>query len=87
MSSAFAPLLAAAAKSKPAHTAGVINIASISGTTHSSQHHLKYNVSKAATVQLSTLLAQEFRRPGVNVRVNSISPGIFPSEMTGASRT
>lgn len=42
-----------------------------------------YNVSKAASIQLNTLLAQELRRPGVKVRVNSIAPGIFPSEMTG----
>ena len=55
----------------------------MSGLTRTSQHHVKYKVSKAAAVQLTRLLAQEFRRPGVRVRVNSIAPGIFPSEMTG----
>ncbi|KAI0650380.1 NAD(P)-binding protein [Trametes meyenii] len=77
---AFIPLLSAAARA--GHTASVINIASMSGITRTSQHHFKYNVSKAATIHLSTLLAQELRRPGVKVRVNNISPGIFPSEMT-----
>ena len=78
---AFLPLLSAAARK--GHTGSVINISSMSGITRTSQHHLKYNVSKAATIHLSTLLAQELRRPGVKVRVNSIAPGIFPSEMTG----
>ena len=39
-------------------------------------------MSNAKTIQLSQLLAQEFRRPGVKIRVNNIAPGIFPSEMT-----
>ncbi|KAI0722281.1 NAD(P)-binding protein [Cerioporus squamosus] len=79
-SAAFLPLLSAAARD--GHTGTVINISSMSGITRTSQHHFKYNVSKAATIQLSQLLAQEFRRPGVKVRVNNIAPGIFPSEMT-----
>ena len=41
-----------------------------------------YNVSKAATIHLNTLLAQELSQPGVSIRVNSIAPGIFPSQMT-----
>ncbi|KAI0658528.1 NAD-P-binding protein [Cubamyces menziesii] len=77
---AFLPLLSAAARE--GHTGSVINISSMSGITRTSQHHFKYNVSKAATIHLSTLLAQELRRPGVKVRVNNIAPGIFPSEMT-----
>jgi NAD(P)-dependent dehydrogenase (short-subunit alcohol dehydrogenase family) len=64
------------------HPQGVINIASISGITRTSQHHVKYNASKAASIHLSALLAQEFSRPGVRVRVNAISPGISPSGMT-----
>ncbi|KAL7282667.1 hypothetical protein ACG7TL_004140 [Trametes sanguinea] len=77
---AFLPLLSAAARE--GHTGSVINVSSMSGITRTSQHHFKYNVSKAATIHLNTLLAQELRRPGVKVRVNSIAPGIFPSEMT-----
>jgi NAD(P)-dependent dehydrogenase (short-subunit alcohol dehydrogenase family) len=79
---AFLPLLAASSASRVGHTAAVINTASMSGITRTSQHHLKYNASKAASLHLTTMLAQELRRPGVRVRVNSISPGIFPSEMT-----
>lgn len=77
---AFLPLLSAAARGN--HTGSVINVSSISGITRTTQHHYAYNTSKAATIQLNLLLAQELRRPGVKVRVNSIAPGIFPSEMT-----
>ncbi|TFY83116.1 hypothetical protein EWM64_g895 [Hericium alpestre] len=79
---AFIPLLANAVKWKQNHTASVINVSSMSGITRTSQHHFKYNVSKSASIHLSNLLAQELRRQAVNVRVNNIAPGIFPSEMT-----
>ncbi|KAK0443535.1 hypothetical protein EV421DRAFT_1946871 [Armillaria borealis] len=79
---AFLPLLSAASNIRSDHTGNVINISSMSGITATSQHHIQYNVSKSASIQLTRLLAQEFKRPGVNVRVNSIAPGIFPSEMT-----
>ncbi|KAF8827792.1 hypothetical protein HHX47_DHR4000128 [Lentinula edodes] len=79
---AFIPLLAATATVHPGRTAAVINTTSMSGITRTSQHHFKYNVSKGAAIHLTTLLAQELRRDGANVRVNNIAPGIFPSEMT-----
>jgi NAD(P)-dependent dehydrogenase (short-subunit alcohol dehydrogenase family) len=79
---AFLPLLAASTTRNPGRSASVINISSISGITNITQNQFKYNVSKAASVQLNQMLAQEFSRPGVKVRVNSIAPGIFPSEMT-----
>jgi NAD(P)-dependent dehydrogenase (short-subunit alcohol dehydrogenase family) len=79
---AFLPLLAESTTKRPGHSASVINISSISGITKLSQNQFKYNVSKAATIQLNHMLAQELSRPGVKVRVNSIAPGIFPSEMT-----
>jgi NAD(P)-dependent dehydrogenase (short-subunit alcohol dehydrogenase family) len=82
MTAGFLPLLSAASAKKPGYTSSVINISSMSGITRTSQHHFKYNVSKGAAIHLNTLLAQELRRPGVKVRVNSIAPGIFPSEMT-----
>ncbi|KAG2156348.1 hypothetical protein DEU56DRAFT_231454 [Suillus clintonianus] len=82
---AFLPLLHASSLGKSQHTGSVINITSVSGITRTTQRHYKYNVSKAAAIHLSTLLAQEFRRKAVQVRVNNIAPGIFPSEMTTGS--
>ncbi|KZT53235.1 NAD(P)-binding protein [Calocera cornea HHB12733] len=79
---AFLPLLSAATARKPGYSAAVVNISSISGITRTTQHHFAYNVSKSAAIQLTTMLAQELSRPGVKVRVNSIAPGLFPTEMT-----
>jgi NAD(P)-dependent dehydrogenase (short-subunit alcohol dehydrogenase family) len=44
------------------------------------QGHFSYNAAKAATVHLSKMMSYEFKKAGV--RVNSIAPGYFPSEMT-----
>lgn len=44
------------------------------------QGHFSYNAAKAATAHLSTMMSKEFAQTGV--RVNSIAPGYFPSEMT-----
>lgn len=82
MSTAFLPLLSAATKANPGRSASIINISSMSGITRTSQHHVSYNVSKAATIHLNTILAQELSQSAVKVRVNSVAPGIFPSEMT-----
>ena len=45
-----------------------------------SQGHFSYNAAKGATVHLSKLMSAEFEK--ADVRVNSIAPGYFPSEMT-----
>ena len=45
-----------------------------------SQGHFSYNAAKGATVHLTRLMSTEFGDTGV--RVNSIAPGYFPSEMT-----
>jgi len=82
MSVGFLPLLAAATKATPKFSGCIINISSISGILASPQHHFAYNSSKAAIIQLNQMLGKIFSGPGVKVRVNSIAPGIFPSEMT-----
>ncbi|KAK3331483.1 hypothetical protein B0H66DRAFT_487648 [Apodospora peruviana] len=83
----FLPLLQAASKHHSDNhmsTASVIVISSMSGIMRGSQGHFSYNAAKGATVHLTKLMSTEFEKTGV--RVNSIAPGYFPSEMTtGAS--
>ncbi|KAI0317411.1 NAD-P-binding protein [Amylostereum chailletii] len=86
MAAAFLPLLHAATTSVAGVSGSIINNASVSGLTRVSQRHFHYNVSKAGTIHLTTLLAREFARPAVHVRVNAIAPGVFPSEMTTKER-
>lgn len=58
----------------------IINISSMSGITPTSQNgQFNYNAGKAATISLSKMLATEFARRGLGVRVNCICPGYFPS--------
>lgn len=45
-----------------------------------SQGHFSYNAAKGATVHLSKMMSAEFEK--TDIRVNSIAPGYFPSEMT-----
>ena len=74
---AFLPLLSAAPKG---HTSSIIVISSMSGQMRDAQGHFAYNAAKGATAHLAKLMSKEFARTGV--RVNSIAPGYFPSEMT-----
>lgn len=74
---AFLPLLQAAPKS---HASSVIVISSMSGLMRHSQAHFAYNAAKGATAHLSKMMSKEFASTGI--RVNSIAPGYFPSEMT-----
>lgn len=82
---AFLPLLQAATKAKGGpyedFSASVITISSMSGLMRDSQGHFSYNAAKGATVQLSKLMSAEFQK--AKIRVNSIAPGYFPSEMAG----
>jgi len=80
---AFLPLLQASIKPQgPLARFGpsVITISSMSGIMRHAQGHFAYNAAKAATVHLSKLMSAEFQKTGI--RVNSIAPGYFPSEMT-----
>ncbi|KAF2398594.1 NAD(P)-binding protein [Trichodelitschia bisporula] len=82
MSTAFMPLLAAATEMHPGFSGTIINTTSISGLVKSPQHHFSYNASKAAAIHLTRMLANTVAENGIKVRVNSIAPGVFPSEMT-----
>ena len=73
----FLPLLQAAPSKLGA---SVIVISSMSGLMRHSQSHFSYNAAKAATAHLSAMMSKEFEKTGI--RVNSIAPGYFPSEMT-----
>jgi NAD(P)-dependent dehydrogenase (short-subunit alcohol dehydrogenase family) len=81
---AFLPLLTAARDTAGFPEAGnILNISSISGITKESQNgQFSYNASKAATISLTEQLAVDFKRPGLEIRVNTLAPGYFPSEMT-----
>jgi NAD(P)-dependent dehydrogenase (short-subunit alcohol dehydrogenase family) len=78
---AFLPLLQASMKTDDHHfSPSVIVISSMSGIMRDAQGHFAYNAAKGATVHLSKLMSYEFKDSGI--RVNSIAPGYFPSEMT-----
>lgn len=79
---AFLPLLQKSTEKHSGWSGAVINITSISGRIKSAQHHFAYNASKAAAEHLTRMLAAEVASAGLKIRVNSIAPGVFPSEMT-----
>lgn len=62
------------------YSASVLTISSMSGIMRHAQGHFSYNTAKGATVHLTKLMSAEFQKAGI--RVNSIAPGYFPSEMT-----
>ncbi len=70
-----APLLFAA------KNATVINVASMYGLVASRGGMAAYNATKGALINLTRNLAAQWGTRGV--RVNSLAPGFFPTEMTG----
>jgi len=82
MTTAFLPLLQKSSERHHGWSGTVINISSISGMVMSAQHHFSYNASKAAAIHLNRMLASEIATNKLKIRVNSIAPGVFPSEMT-----
>ncbi|KAK4996944.1 hypothetical protein LTR66_003546 [Elasticomyces elasticus] len=80
---AFLPLLQNAMKPHGPHNkfaSSIITTSSMSGLMRHAQGHFSYNAAKGATVHLTKLMSSEFQRTWI--RVNSIAPGYFPSEMT-----
>ncbi|TIC61618.1 NAD(P)-binding protein [Wallemia mellicola] len=81
-SAAFFPLLMATRKYRCA-SGNIVNVTSMSGIMRTSQDgQFSYNANKAAARSLSTQLANDFTRPHINVRVNQLALGYFPSQMT-----
>lgn len=80
MSITFLPLLAKGRDVTPGYTSSVVNVTSISGFMKgNSAGQFSYATSKAAASHLSRMLATVFAQ--TKVRVNTIAPGIFPSEV------
>ncbi|CAF9914394.1 MAG: hypothetical protein GOMPHAMPRED_008150 [Gomphillus americanus] len=82
LSTALLPLLQKHTENNHGFSSTILNIASISGSVKSAQHHFQYNASKAAALHITKLLAAEIAKNKIKIRVNAISPGVFPSEMT-----
>ncbi|KAI1210088.1 uncharacterized protein F4807DRAFT_69442 [Annulohypoxylon truncatum] len=83
VTAAFLPLLAKAISGPTGRVGSVINNCSMAGLLRMSQNRqFPYNVSKAAFIHLTRQLAFEFSHEQVNVRVNGLALGYFPSEMT-----
>jgi NAD(P)-dependent dehydrogenase (short-subunit alcohol dehydrogenase family) len=81
VSAGFLPLLAKAREKTPGFSPSIINITSISGVMKgSSNGQFAYASSKAAFIHLTRMMATTFVE--AKIRVNSIAPGVFPSEMT-----
>ena len=84
MSMAFLPLLAKGRDVTPGYTSSIVNVSSISGAMKgSSSGQMAYGSSKAAFTHLGRMMAATFKETGI--RVNTIAPGLFPSEMTAGS--
>ena len=84
LTTAFLPLLQKSTEHQYGFSGTAINITSISGLAKTSQHHFAYNASKGAAIHLTKLLASEVASNGLKIRINSIAPGVFPSEMTAS---
>jgi len=84
MSMAFLPLLASGCDIVPGYTSSIVQISSNSGFLKSNTRgYISYSASKAATTHLARMLATTFSE--TRVRVNTIAPGTFPTEMTAGS--
>lgn len=65
------------------YTSTIISTSSISAMVKQSQMHYAYNASKASVKHLTDVIAYELTySTTARVRVNSVAPGVFPSQMT-----
>ncbi|KAI1424224.1 NAD(P)-binding protein [Xylaria sp. FL1777] len=87
VTAAFLPLLGKAVDSPAKQVGSVINNASVSGLLRMTQRsQYSYNFSKAAAIHLTRQMAFDLSHENINIRVNALALGYFPSEMTtGAS--
>ncbi|OJJ44969.1 hypothetical protein ASPZODRAFT_153293 [Penicilliopsis zonata CBS 506.65] len=85
LTASLLPLLDKAKEAAPGHTSCVINIASVAGLTKThSMGQFAYSSSKAALIHLTREWAHTFLP--LQVRVNCLAPGLFPSEMSTETR-
>ncbi|KAH9949821.1 NAD(P)-binding protein [Amylocystis lapponica] len=82
LTTAFVGLLAKGSADTAPYTSSVVNITSISGIIKLAQNHFGYNSAKAAGTHLTKMLATEFALKKLPVRINSVAPGVYESEMT-----
>lgn len=85
VTTAFLPFLQRASERHDGFHAAVINITSINGIIKQSLNHFSSNAAKAAAIHVTEMLAREMAKAGLKIRVNSIAPGVFPSEITAGS--
>lgn len=60
----------------------ILVTSSIAGFSRQLASGYAYSSSKAAVTHLVKMLSTSFSQNGFHIRVNSISPGLYPSEMT-----
>jgi NAD(P)-dependent dehydrogenase (short-subunit alcohol dehydrogenase family) len=82
VTTAFLGLLAKGSEDEEGYLSSVINITSISGIIKVAQEHFCYNSAKAAASHLTKMFSTELALKNIPVRVNSIAPGVYASEMT-----
>ncbi|KXN88175.1 Rhamnolipids biosynthesis 3-oxoacyl-[acyl-carrier-protein] reductase [Leucoagaricus sp. SymC.cos] len=82
VTNAFLGLLTKGSEDVKDYWSSIINITSISGHIKLAQNHFCYNSAKAASSHLSKIMASEFHLKKIPVRINTIAPGVYASEMT-----
>ncbi|THU93663.1 short-chain dehydrogenase [Dendrothele bispora CBS 962.96] len=81
----FLSLLVKGAESRKGETSSVVNISSGAGSLNVTMGNFSYGPTKTALDQVTKNMATEFGLSKIPVRVNCITPGVFPSELAGPS--